>query len=403
VTSAHSIALPDDHLALELPHASEREFRIEVVNSEIGFAALRDEWSELLASSRSDSLFLTWEWLHTWWTQFGRGRRLFIVTVRSGSRLVAIAPLTLGRVWVGPVTAPVLEFAGTGSIGSDYLDFIVRGECEAAAISALTSFLADRGISMRLPRVKQTSAVATTMSRALCDRGWQCLEIPTEVCPFIDLSAGSWDSYLNSIGSRHRYNFRRRSRNLARDYEVRFEYVDSEQERREALRQVVNLHLLRRQQLGGTTAFDKPDLLTFHDELSRLALERGWLRLLVLRLNGEPAAAFYGFRYGRTFYFYQSGFDPAFAQHSVGLVMLGLTIRSAIEEGADQYDFLHGDESYKFLWATEVHRLVRLELYPPGRWGRTHRNTARLTNAAKNFAKRVLRSTASPASPTTLE
>ncbi len=378
--------------------------RIQVIDNSADFAALREEWNELLAASRSDCLFLTWEWLYTWWSHFGHGKRLFIVTVRSGSQLIAIAPLTVTRAGVGLVTVPVLEFAGTGNIGSDYLDFIVRSECETAALTALTTALADRNLSMRLPRVKHGSAVAAAICRDLADRGWRCLEVPTEVCPFIDLSGRSWDSYLESLGSSHRYNFRRRLRKLYNDYQVRLEYAVSEQQRREALQHLVDLHLLRWQnRQGGTTAFNNSDLLAFHDELSRLALDRGRLRLLVLKLDGEPAAAFYGFRYGRTFHFYQSGFHPSFSRHSVGLVLLGLTIRDAIEEGADQYDFLHGDETYKSLWTTQLHHLVRLELYPPGRWGQMQWSTARLATPAKKFVKRMLRAGAASLSPTTLD
>ena len=49
--------------------------------------------------------------------------------------------------------------------------------------------------------------------------------------------------------------------------------------------------------------------LQFHAEFSQLALERGWLRLFVLRLDGEPAAATYSFCYRGHFYYYQAGLD----------------------------------------------------------------------------------------------
>src|SRR5438067_5582703 len=77
----------------------------------------RTNGAELLDSSRSDCMFLTWEWLHTWWAHLGQGKRLFIVTLRSRSQLVAIAPLVLTRAGVGPLTVPLLEFAGSGRIG----------------------------------------------------------------------------------------------------------------------------------------------------------------------------------------------------------------------------------------------------------------------------------------------
>jgi CelD/BcsL family acetyltransferase involved in cellulose biosynthesis len=366
-------------------------FTIDIVDNASDFAAMRDEWTELLASSSSDCLFLTWEWLHTWWIHFANHRRLFIVTVRSESQLVAIAPLTSRRIWVGPLAVPILEFAGTGTIGSDYLDVIVRQTCETEALDALTGFLADKATTMRLPRISESSGLATTLGTALSGQGWECAKVATEVCPFIDLSSRSWEDYLASLGPSHRYNFKRRLKNLTRDYDVRIRYAESDDDRREALRQVVNLHLQRWTPRGGSDAFDSAGLVAFHDDLSQLARERGWLRMMVITLDGRPAAAFYGFRYRDRFLFYQSGFDPAFVRSSVGLVMVGLTIRDAIGEGASEYDMLHGDESYKFLWTKTVRQLIRLDVYPPGRLGRMHSNAARVTAGAKRFAKRILR------------
>ena len=364
---------------------------IQIIEDPAAFAAMRDEWTELLRSSSSDCIFLTWEWLHTWWKHFGRNRRLFIVTVRSGSELIAIAPLTSRRTWVGPLVLPVLEFAGTGTIGSDYLDIIVRRNRESESLNGLAKFLAGLSMSLRLPRINKESALATYLSKALKTRGYDCTQVPTEVCPFIGLSGLSFEDFLGTIGPSHRYNFKRRLRNLGRDYEVRIDYPSTDAERRDALRNVISLHLRRWTPRGGSDAFEGAGLIAFHDEFSALASERGWLRLMVISLDGQPAAAFYGFRYGHKFCFYQSGFDPDYARSSVGLVMVGMTIRDAIAEGATEYDMLHGDESYKFLWTKDVRQLVRLDLYPPSRLGRAHQQTARMTAATRKLAKRVLR------------
>ena len=130
-------------------------------------------------------------------------------------------------------------------------------------------------------------------------------------------------------------------------------------------------------------------MISFHEEFSRLALERGWLRLYVLWLNGRPAAS-YGFKYGPVFYFYQSGLDPEFEKQSVGLVTMGLAIRKAIEEGVEEYDLLHGDEPYKFLWSRQVRELTRLELYPPQMRGFICRQTMGWLRTFRKAAKHVV-------------
>src|SRR5207245_8149975 len=135
-------------------------------------------------SSRADCLFLTWQWLHTWWTHLGEGRRLFIVAVRSDSQLIALAPLTMTNAW----TPRTLEFLGTGSVGSDYLDFIVDPAHETLAVHALTEFIAAAGCSIRLPSVREDSIVASVVSRTLRERGWRFRKVAMQICPFINLS-----------------------------------------------------------------------------------------------------------------------------------------------------------------------------------------------------------------------
>jgi len=121
---------------------------------------------------------------------------------------------------------------------------------------------------------------------------------------------------------------------------MRFEQARSVREVSDALVTLVRLHHMRWRWRGGSNGFHTPALLAFHADVSQLARARGWPRLFVLSLDGRPAAALYGFRYGETFYFYQSGFDPEYRRYSVGLLATGLSIRAAFEEGAREYDLL---------------------------------------------------------------
>jgi len=116
--------------------------RIEVVEQADRFANLRREWNELLRASSADCLFLTWEWLYTWWKHLADGRRLFLVLVRSGEELVAIAPLAVRSNQLSRlIPLQSMEFLGTGSVGSDYLDLIVRQGMERQALDVLCEFL----------------------------------------------------------------------------------------------------------------------------------------------------------------------------------------------------------------------------------------------------------------------
>src|SRR5437588_12709315 len=96
--------------------------RIESFQSPDAFAALQPDWNALLNRSVSDTLFLTWEFQSTWWSHFGAGHELRLLTARcDDGRLKAIAPLYLEH---EPAGRAVLRLIG-GIEVADYLDFIV--------------------------------------------------------------------------------------------------------------------------------------------------------------------------------------------------------------------------------------------------------------------------------------
>jgi CelD/BcsL family acetyltransferase involved in cellulose biosynthesis len=350
------------------------------------FRALEQEWRELMSSSGRACLFLTWEWLFTWWKHLGGKQRLAILVVRRGDQLLAVAPLAQSRSWRS-LLASSLRWLGTGSVGSDYLDVLVREGEEEAALGVLADHLGRALPQLDLGQLEHGGTAAAALARMLERRGWGVLEHTTNVCPFVDLSGRTWDSYVTSLGSSHRQNLRRRLRKLESTFAVRLERVRSADRLDAAIDVLIALHHNRWRGRGGSDAFDCPEVLAFHREISRLALARGWLRLFVLHLDEKPAAALYGFRFGDRFLYYQSGFDARYADYSVGMVMMALAIRSAIDEGVREYDLLHGAEPYKFHWATGVRELVRLEIYPPSPEAVLRRQVRRLSRRLKEQAR----------------
>jgi len=363
---------------------------VETIDDAEGFRRLAPCWAELPASSPSDSLFLTWEWLSTRWEPLAAPRRLSILVVRSEGRLIAIAPLAVRRAQWGRLSPfRSVEFLGSGLAGSDYLDLIVRAGWESLAAEALAEHLSGGRIMLDLTRVRRDRAAAWGLVRGIRARGWSVARRETAVCPYIDLRGTTWARYVDRLGPAHRANLRRRLRALTAS-NLLFEQARDEEQRRSFLAQLIALHQLRWKGRGPSEAFQEPGLAAFHQEFSALALRRGWLRLFVLHLEGKPVAALYGFLYNRTFYFYQSGFDPDYARRSVGLVAMGLTIREAIEEGAAEFDLLHGDEDYKFLWAKQVREIERLEVYPPRALGAIQRRTNEVGRTVRGLARRLL-------------
>lgn len=363
---------------------------IETINSSERLFSMRQSWNELLESSPSSCVFLTHEWLSTWWKHLAAGRRLSVLVAWDNGRMVGILPVAERSAQYSRMMPRVLEFLGSGLIGSDYLDAIIKSGCEAEVHAAFSEHIHNRGLMLQLSQLRRETALVRSLAESLRTRGWLAADTKLNICPYINLSGLTWQAYVAGLGTNIRKNLNRYLRQLPSNFEMEVDCVKEADRAEAALATVVELHEKRWRKAGTSEAFQSSEVNDFHREFVRLAAERNWLRLLILRLNGQPAASLYALRYGPTFYFYQSGFDPAFSKYSVGVATMGLSIKTAIEEGALEYDFLHGDEEYKFHWAKDARDLGRLELYPTHARGRLYRHAIHLNRAARQMARRVL-------------
>jgi CelD/BcsL family acetyltransferase involved in cellulose biosynthesis len=363
--------------------AAQSVTRIQRIQDLSGFAALRPHWDGLLAASGANNPFLTFEWLNAWWANLGGNARLQTIAVWSDNELIAIAPLMSTR---SPGWFTRLEFLGSGHAGSDYLDLIVRRGRESEALDSLADFIASKRQTLRLEHVPETS-LAAHVARRLQDCGWTTSIVANGICPVIDLGGHTWESYLAARGRAHRANVRRRLRALG---DMSLERVTTDAQRDEALSALFAFHEWRFSAQGGSTAFLTPALRAFHQDATRQALERGWLRMYVLRLNGVPAAVMYGFAYNGQFYFYQHGFDERYRNQSIGLVLMALTIRAAFDEGLHTFDMLWGAEPYKWLWATGERKLNQIRAFPAHVGGWLHHGVVAARRRLAPLTRRLL-------------
>jgi peptidoglycan/xylan/chitin deacetylase (PgdA/CDA1 family) len=295
---------------------------------------LRREWTQLAA--RTSNVFATWEWASTWWRHFGGRRRPLVTTCRAGDgTLVGILPL---YPWVS-TPLRIVRFIGHGP--ADQLGPVHAPEHLAAIVCATREALAAMHwaifVGEKLP----------------ADAGWSgLLDAPVvarDGNAVLHAPNGGWDAFLAGRSPNFRQQVRRRERQLARDHRVVYRLVQDPEELPRVLDTLFHLHALRWP--PGTSAF--LPRAAFHRDFAAVALRQGWLRLWLLELDGRPAAALYGLRFGGVECYYQSGRDPAFGRLSVGFALLAHSIRSAFDEGVTAYRLLHGHEAFKYRFADE--------------------------------------------------
>src|SRR5918997_5263344 len=91
---------------------------VEVVKDSRGFAALEEEWEDLLRQCPHATPFQSWAWLYSWWEHYGEGYELRLITVRHEGLLVGIIPLMLERRWG---FGKLLFIGGIGQASAAYL------------------------------------------------------------------------------------------------------------------------------------------------------------------------------------------------------------------------------------------------------------------------------------------
>lgn len=322
-----------------------------------GFWALKPEWNALLRRSSSNTIFLTWEWQSTWWKHLGEGDLLLLgFRTEDDGRLAGITPLfrtqTGGR--------SVLNMLGCRDV-SDYLDLITERGLEDAVYEALLDYLDREAPAWDLVdicNIPQSSRTFVRLRELAEARGYQALVEVEDVCPVIPLP-GTWDDYLMMLDKKQRHEVRRKLRRADDEADTRFVVVGPDRDLDAEMRSFIQLH---QKSTPEKDKFMDPQMQAFFFDVARVLQARGWLQLAFIEMDGQKAASLLNFDYGDSILVYNSGYDPTqFAHLSPGWVVIARCIENAIALGRKEFDFLRGDELYKYRFGgkeTTVRRLL---------------------------------------------
>ena len=130
------------------------------------------------------------------------------------------------------------------------------------------------------------------------------------------------------------------------------------------MRSFVELHQLS---TPDKDEFMDPTMQAFFFEVAKVLQAQGWLQLAFVQMNDQKAAALLNFDYHGSILVYNSGYDPdQFRQLSPGIVVTARCIEHAISLGRSEFDFLRGDEVYKYRFGAQDTEVRRLLVAKPG-------------------------------------
>ncbi|MDR7418505.1 MAG: GNAT family N-acetyltransferase [Armatimonadota bacterium] len=300
-----------------------------------------------------------------WCDLQGRGTQPYVIVARRSDAVVGIAPLVRVAGRLGPIAVRTVRFMG-GGVGADHLDFVVEaaGADETRAL-LVTRLLDDAGGWDVAELLRASDRLAASVARVVGARPeFHCAITEADASPVLSLPS-SWDELARRLPSGLASRVAYYDRRLRKDHRgAAFEQVDDPTVLPDAWEDLVRLHGSRWGARGRPGAFAEPLFATFHRRFAERALSRGWLRFYRLRVAGQCVAALYCLSMAGRVSFIQGGFDPAWQRYSVGTMVVAYAIKQAIAEGAREFDFLRGVESYKMRWTTHLRKDMNVVLVP---------------------------------------
>ncbi|MCL4338074.1 GNAT family N-acetyltransferase [Patescibacteria group bacterium] len=303
----------------------------------------KDYWKELFVDSETASFFQSWDWLNLWLKHFGGDAE--VIGVWEGSSLIGIGPFLKKEEDISLIGIdPVL---GEERV-SDFGDIIAKKGREREVWKIVVGYIKDNGWKLNLDFIRSNSP----SYNILIELGGQSEEV--DVSPFISLPV-SWDEYLGMLDRHDRHELRRKLRKLDNEAEFINPYKISDKDIVEFLR----LMSLSNEQKRDFLSEKMKDF--FSDIFSIFGGNKsaGLYFLKIKNINVSGILAFY---FRDEILLYNSGFDPEYAKKSVGMVLKSHLIKQSIEEGKKKFDFLRGNERYKYDFGGRENKLYKIIL-----------------------------------------
>lgn len=314
-----------------------------------------DEWNDLVERSVTATIYLTYEWLQTWWQLYGKGLEPLILEARLASgELVGIAPLlietksTLGQ--------QIRDVRFIGVPYSNYSDFIIADPYEDV-LSAFIDWIAEHQelwSVLQFSRILNSSPTYEVLPRLLAAKGYKIIGRENLESPLYEFNIDpKADKRLpKKQGMQNKLN------RLKREGNVTFSMLSDAQEILDILPMFYEQHIRRRQ----SATSDSPS--QFLDELQRQFLEgyiqalapKGKIRVDILWINDQPLA----------FNFFLVDVDPKrhilsllsfeleYSKFSPGLLLLKYSLEASMQQAIREFDFSVGEYGYKYRFSNKI-------------------------------------------------
>jgi CelD/BcsL family acetyltransferase involved in cellulose biosynthesis len=219
----------------------------------------------------------------------------------------------------------------------------------------LGSHLEDRWSALDWYNLPDSSPTLAALKAESERRGWTYQEEIYRPTPRIALN-GSFDEYLSRI---EKNNATRSAARCAAPRRARRTSVFHVLDQTSDIDAEINAFFDLMVQDPNKENFLHPEMREQMTVTIRNAFVRGYLWLAFLEVDGAKAAASLNFDYKNKLWGYNSGVGREHMELSPGWVLLAHIIQWCTEHGRHEFDFMRGDEQYKYRFGGENKYVMR--------------------------------------------
>lgn len=342
---------------------------VDIIENTKALAELRANWDAVYDADPEAQFFLSWTWMSRWLAKLDKP--WFVLAAKpdaESSAYVAFFPL-----WLQTKERKSGGFYNDLNMGgnhfADYTGFLCRPELQKQAIPAFAGRLkqlnwthlhleyfcaSDQRAALFMQEFAKSDFDVTKLAR------FDESKMDLSICPVARLP-GDWDEYLNrNLSANTRQKIRRLLRQLESSGEFRITHAEQDTLERD-------IEILLRfwvERFGKRKGARLPAILKKNRLMLQHCFAAGSLFLPVLWHGERPvcALAILVDASKKSFLFLIGGRDETFDGPPPGLLLHAHSIRHAIANGFVTYDFLRGNEPYKYSFGVEEHRIATLVL-----------------------------------------
>lgn len=287
------------------PVASSRLIRTTVLTEFGTDESLRKSWDDGVIA-HGGNIYMTYDWLRTWWQFYGQGKQLRLFRFFHGDELVGQLPLYLESFGAGPLTTKVARLVGANIPPKAFTPPLMRESAREAFRHVLQRLFADEGCDLFALGPVPQSWPSRAGFEAACAQSVELILPATyhgrDVQTLFKLPA-SFEAYLKSLSSSERKNRLKRLRHLEKDYTVTSDSISDPVLAEPEFNAFVALHARQWQAVGKSGHFAAwPEGEAYNRAQVRAQARQGRVRFFRMLVDGHVVASRYTFLLGKTLY-----------------------------------------------------------------------------------------------------